>query len=95
MKRFNDEVLRKIEFLGTCGFSFKNLADELNMTPVQLRAERKNNKKLDIAIRKCEFNAESFYAGAMMRAILSNDKSYFAETYVKIYIYLKEKTGYF
>jgi hypothetical protein len=92
---FTEETLRKIECMGISGYPLTRVTPELNTTPGELKKERLTNKRLDDALRRYEFNAESYFAGKMMENVISQNKSLFAETYVQVYNYLREKTGSF
>jgi hypothetical protein len=92
---FTDKTLKQIEWFGMTGYSFTRVAHELNTTPDELRKERLKNEKLDNALRRYEFNTESYFVDRMMETVISQNKELFAETYVALYRYLKEKTGTF
>lgn len=89
---FTDKTLKQIEWFGMTGYSFTRVAHELNTTPDELRKERLTNEKLDNALRRYEFNTESYFVDRMMETVISQNKDLFAETYVQMNRYLREKT---
>ena len=89
---FTEETLKQITWMGISGYPLTRVAHELNKTPDELRKERLTNEKLDNALRRYEFNAESYFADRLMETVISQNKDLFAETYVQMNRYLREKT---
>ena len=57
---WTDDILKNIEQFGSMGFSTFRIANELNMTPAELRDERAKDKTLDEAVQRAEYGYEQY-----------------------------------
>ncbi len=85
---FSSEILKKIIALGANGDSFAIISKALNMTPDELRDERKKNTELNDALERAEFNEDMLTISNLKK---SNDPKIKLEEQKRLYLkYHKE-----